>query len=104
MGRPAKMFTQVPINVLLSFSKKINSKCDYHWFIELASGEVIIEKDCITDMFCKENCHDGCHTETSMEGLTNTTCICKTDLCNGSPILSVNYSIIGILVLFYFLK
>ena len=50
------------------------------------------------------DCEDGCTTETLAGGLKNTTCFCNTNLCNGSPILSVNYAIIGTFVLFYFLK
>ena len=48
------------------------------------------------------DCDDKC-TTVEAGGLKNTTCFCSTNLCNGSPILSVNYAIIGTFVLFYFL-
>ena len=50
------------------------------------------------------DCDDKCTTVELEGGLKNTTCFCSTNLCNGSPILSVNYAIIGTFVLFYFLK
>ena len=79
----------------------------FYQFLEL-NGEVAIEKTCVTEMQCQTgeiNCEHGCHTVISPEThLKNTTCICHTNLCNGSSILSVNYAIIGTLVLFYFLK
>ena len=41
------------------------------------------------------DCDDKCTTVELEGGLKNTTCFCSTNLCNGSPILSVNYAIIG---------
>ena len=73
----------------------------YHLFAETEFGDST-KADCEPSCAILQ-CKDECHSETQ-HGITGSICICKTNLCNRSSILSVNYSIIGILVLFHFLK
>ena len=56
------------------------------------------------DLFLAKEITDGCTSIIPSAGGTLSTCFCRTDLCNGSSISSVNYSIIGILALFHFLN
>merc|ERR1712150_159971 len=84
------------------------------------TGDVEIDKGCFTITI--QNCnalspsHEDCWAKNGcMKVWTNyqnlnkrgvkSTCFCNDkDLCNGSSILTVNHSFIGILVLFYFLN
>ena len=78
--------------------------CSHLFLILEKDGTEVTIKGCTV---CEVNgvdlCKEECHSE-KISGIAGTGCICKTDLCNGSPTLLINFYVFGFLVLYYFMK